>query len=76
MTESLRKFVLSRIYGEKATTCSEAKPQSGENEEKSLGRLPPDQDILDHHLERVNHLTHCQKHSNLRQHPYPIVMAG
>ena len=39
---------------------------------KSLACLPPDQDTLDHHLERVNYLTYCQKHYNLQEHPSPI----
>ena len=56
--DNLHKFALTQIYGEKATTCSEARTSKWRKmKKKSLACLPPDQDTLDHHLERVNYLT-------------------
>ena len=70
---NMRKFVITKIYGEKATSCSDARASRWRKmKKKSLGRLPPDEDTLDHHLERTNYLSFCQKHYDLQQHPSPI----
>ena len=37
-----------------------------------MARLPPDDDTLENHCERVNYLTHCLKHFQLVEHPSPI----
>ncbi|KAG1668490.1 hypothetical protein GQR58_017854 [Nymphon striatum] len=34
--------------------------------------LPPDDDSMHHHLVRVNYVTYCQKHYELRTHPCPF----
>ena len=39
---------------------------------KSLARLPPDEDTLHHHLDRVNYLSFLLKHYELNRHPSPI----
>jgi len=39
---------------------------------KSTVRLPPDDDTLNHHLERTNYITYCQVHYDLLEQPSPI----
>jgi len=39
---------------------------------KSTVRLPPDDDTLNHHLERTNYITYCQVHYDLLEHPFII----
>ena len=69
----MRKFVLQKIYGEMASTCREARAKKWRKmKKKSLSRLPPDEDTLHHHFDRVNYLSYCQKHFRLAQHPSPI----
>ena len=39
---------------------------------KSFCRLPPDQDALNHHIERANYLSYLFQHMHVKQHPSPI----
>jgi len=39
---------------------------------KCTVRLPPDDDTLNHHLERTNCITYCQMHYDLLEHLSPI----
>ena len=41
-------------------------------EEKSTIRLPPDDDPLNHHVERTNFISYCQIHFDLQEHPSTI----
>ena len=69
----MRKFVLLKIYGEKAHTCREARAEKWRKmKKKSLSRLPPDEDTLRQHFDRTNYLSYCQKHFYLEHHPSPI----
>ena len=37
-----------------------------------MARLPPDEDTVGNHCERVNYLSFCLKHFDLLKHPSPI----
>ena len=71
--EKMKKFVLSVIYGENYDSCSKARASKWRTmKKKSMARLPPDDDTLNHHCERTNYLTYCLKNFDLRIHPSPI----
>ena len=70
---STTSFVLSKIYGEKATTCGQARAARWKKQKrKSTSRLPPDFDTLNFHLIRTNYLAYCQINFRLLEHPSPI----
>jgi len=56
---AIKTFVLYIMYSENAgvrPTCGQARASKWhKNEEKSTVRLPPDDDMLNHHLERTNY---------------------
>ncbi|MES9880814.1 MAG: hypothetical protein ABW185_08030 [Sedimenticola sp.] len=70
----MKAFVLSNVYSEIAdVTCGQARASKWHKlKKKSTIRLPPDDDTLDHHVERTNYITYCQLHYNLIEHPSPI----
>ena len=71
--QKMKKFVLSVIYGETSDSCASARASKWRKmKKKSMARLPPDDDTLDNHCERVNYLTYCLKHFQLVEHPSPI----
>ena len=66
----MKAFVLSIVYAESAdVTCGQARASKWHKlKKKSTVRLPPDDDSLDHHIERTNYIAYCQ----LLEHPSPI----
>ena len=70
----MKVFVLFNVYGENAHfTCGQARASKWHTlKKKSTIRLPPDDDSLDHHVERTNHITYYQLQYNLLEHPSPI----
>ncbi|KAJ4930797.1 hypothetical protein JOQ06_025105 [Pogonophryne albipinna] len=70
----MKAFVLSIVYAESAdVTCGQARAFKWHKlKKKSTVRLPPDDDSLDHHVERTNYIAYCQLHYNLLEHPSPI----
>ena len=69
----MRKFVLSKIYGEDFPTCAEARASKWNKlKKKKTSRLPPDEDTLVQHFKKVNYLAYCQIHFSMKQHPSPI----
>ena len=70
---NMKKFVLSVLYGLNSELCSEARASKWKKmKKKSMARLPPDDDSLNHHCDRTNYLSYCLKHFHLRSHPSPI----
>jgi len=84
---AMKTFVLYEIYSENAgVTCGQARASRWHKMKKSTVRLPPDDDILNHHLERTNFMldiltychsfshivTYCQIHYDLLEHPFSI----
>ena len=66
----MRKFVLSKIYGENFPTCAQARASKWHKlKKKKTSRLPPDDDTLLQHFKKVNYLAYCQLHFSLEQHP-------
>ena len=58
--QKMKKFVLWIIYGENSESCGQARASKWRKmRKKSMARLPPDNDSLDHHCERTNYLTYC-----------------
>ena len=71
--EKMKKFVLSIIYSANSDSCSKARASKWRKmKKKSMARLPPDDDTLNHHCERTNYLTYCLKHFELQTHPSPL----
>ena len=71
--DDMRQFVLLKIYGGKETNCAEARAAIWRKmKKKSLVPLPPDEDILHHHLDQVNYLPFFLKHYELNRHPSQI----
>ncbi|MCG8430912.1 MAG: hypothetical protein MJA29_07055 [Candidatus Omnitrophica bacterium] len=68
--EDMKTFVVCKIYGEKEKNARAAKWRRMKR--KSTARLPPDEDSLNHHLERTNYITYCQRNYSLKEHPSPI----
>ena len=70
----MKTFVLSKIYAlSDVVNCGQARvSQWHKLKKKSTIRLPPDDDSLGLHLERVNYITYCQLNYNLLEHPSPI----
>jgi len=70
----MKTFVLSKVYTERAdATCSQARTSKWHKlKRKSTLRLPPDDDSLNHHVERPNYITYCQLHYALFEHLSPI----
>ena len=71
---TMKTFVLSKNYNEDTgVTCGQARASWWDKmKKKSTVRLPPDDDTLNHHLERTNFITYCQVHYDLLEHPSPI----
>lgn len=71
---AMKTFVLYEIYSENAgVTCGQARASRWHKmKKKCTVRLPPDDDTLNHHLERTNYITYCQIHYDLLEHPSPI----
>ena len=66
--DNMRRFMLLKIYGGKETTCTEGRaPKWRKTKKKIYVRLPPDEDTLHHHLDKVNYLSYL-----LNRHPSPI----
>ena len=66
--DNMRRFMLLKIYGGKETTCTERRaPKWRKTKKKIYVRLPPDEDTLHHHLDKVNYLSYL-----LNRHPSPI----
>lgn len=69
----MKAFVLSKVYAENAVTCGQARASKWHKlKKKSTIRLPPDDDSLNHHLQRTNYITFCQLHYELLEHPSPM----
>ena len=69
----MRAFVLSKVYAETAVTCGQARASKWHKlKKKSTIRLPPDDDSLNHHIQRTNYITYCQLHYEMLQHPSPV----
>ncbi|KAF3856929.1 hypothetical protein F7725_017652, partial [Dissostichus mawsoni] len=66
----MKAFVLSIVYAESGdVTCGQARASKWHKlKKKSTVHLPPDDDSLDHHVERKNYIAYCQ----LLEHPSPI----
>ena len=62
---TMKTFVLSKIYNEDTcVTCGQARASWWHKmKKKSTVRLPPDDDTLNHHLEKTN--THTHTHTRL-----------
>ena len=60
---TMKTIVLSKIYNEDTgVTCGQARASWWHKmKKKSTVHLPPDDDTLNHHLERTNY-TYCQVH--------------
>jgi len=71
---AMKTFVLYEIYSENTgVTCGQARASRWHKmKKKCTVRLPPDDDTLNHHLERTNYITYCQIHYDLLEHPSPI----
>ncbi len=74
----MKAFVFSKVYAESAdATFGQARASKWHKlKKKSTVLLPPDDDKLNHHLERTNFITYCQLHFNLLEHRSPLVMVG
>ena len=72
--DQMKKFVLTYIYGGSGdVTCGQARASKWNKlKSKSLVRLPPDADSLNHHIERTNYISYCQLNYNMFEHPSPI----
>ena len=70
----MKTFVLSKIYAlSDVVNCGQARASQWHKlKKKSTIRLPPNDDSLGLHLERVNYITYCQLNYNLLEHPSPI----
>ena len=70
----MRLFVLRNVYDESSdTTCGQARASKWNRmKENSKARLPPDEDSLNQHLERMNFISYCQLHFDLVEHPSSI----
>ena len=70
---NMKRFVLWKMYGENTDSCAKARASKWKKlKKKSMTRLPPDEDTLNHHLDRTNYLAYCLKHFELVEHPPPI----
>ena len=68
-----KEFVLSKIYHSEEDSCAAARAVKWRSQpKKNTMYLPPDDDSMHHHLARVNYVTYCQKHYELRTHPCPL----
>ena len=67
----MKSFVLSKMYSANfGSTCAEARATKWRTmKKKNTVRLPPDDDSLNHHLDRVNFISFCQMHYDLLEHP-------
>ena len=66
--DNTRRFMLLKIYGGKETMCTEERAAKWRKTKKKIYvRLPPDEDTLHHHLDKVNYLSYL-----LNRHPSPI----
>ena len=65
--DQMKKFVLTYIYGGSGdVTCGQARASKWNKlKSKSLVRLPPDADSLNHHIERTNYISYCQLNYNM-----------
>lgn len=72
--DNMKAFVISMMYGQdEDMTCGQARAAKWHSlKNKVTMRLPPDDDSLNHHVERVNFITYCQVHFDLVEHPSPI----
>ena len=71
----MKTFVLSYIYGESGNaTCKQARASKWQKmkKKKSSIRLPPDDDSLNHHVERTSYIKYFQFNYKLFDHPSPI----
>ena len=70
----MKAFILSKVYCvDIALTCAQARASEWQKlKKKSTVRLPPDDDTLNHHCARTKHITYCQFHFTLVEHPTPI----
>ncbi|KAG1697231.1 hypothetical protein GQR58_006067 [Nymphon striatum] len=57
----------------KEESCATARAVKWRSQpKKNTMYLPPDDDSMHHHLVRVNYVTYCQKHYEVRSHPCPL----
>ena len=71
--KNMKQFVLMKIYEENVDSCGKARTSKWRKmKKKSMARLPPDDDTLNHHCDRTNYLSYCWQHYELQQHPSPI----
>ena len=70
----LNIFVMRYVYGDVRSSSIDllrAEKWRWQNN-KSLMRLPPDDDCLKQHITRANFLAYIQRHTELRDHPSPV----
>ena len=68
--QDMKKFILCKVYGEHVDTCGKARASKWRKmKKKSMARLPPDEDTLNHHCDRTNYISFCLKHFQLDRHP-------
>ena len=69
--QDMREFVLTKIYG--GETCGQVRASKWRKQKKKrMILLPPDEDSLNHHLDRTNYLTFCQRNFQMKNHPSPL----
>ena len=70
----MQSFIREGVYDDfYSSTMAQARALKWRSQKsKSFCRLPPDQDALNHHIERANYLSYLFKHMHVKQHPSPI----
>ena len=70
----MREFVISKVFEGNQNSCGKARAAKWKRmtKRKNTARLPPDEDSLNHHLQRTNYITYCQRHYKLKEHPSPV----
>ena len=73
VASAMKEFVLTKIYNSEERTCASARAVKWRKQKKKNSMyLPPDKDSLQHHLERTNYITYCQRNFQLTNHPSPL----
>ena len=73
VASAMKEFVLTKIYNSEERTCASARAVKWRKQKnKNSMYLPPDKDSLQHHLERTNYITYCQRNFQLTNHPSPL----
>ena len=70
----MQSFIREAVYDDfYSSTMAQARALKWRSQKsKSFCRLPPDQDALNHHIERANYLSYLFKHMHMEQRPSPI----